>query len=948
MGKRISLIVCLFVAAITLQGQNKKWILGSPMVNSSGGINSSATGTLRFYEAGFTGAAPVFTARTLGASVNAIASAGVNETLNSATDSAGNISFYVFANCTSAFSGSTSDSTYFVARNSFTGLDEVFAVLPPAGTGASSAKDLNIVKRDGFFNQYYVIYKTSCINTYPVDQMRYVTVDMNTRTISAPTTLLSGNLNEGMAVSVRNCTLSNRWFFLMKYVSGNLQVYRCSITSSGISAPALVYTISIPGNSSLGQGDIEISPTSDRIAFVNYTSGSVNKDIIVFDFDLAAGAISNERWINNPANYIIEVEFSPDGQRLYVFRGGTSAITPDLYNMAVPAAGVNYTIAASDHLSISMTATHTLEMAYDGNLYFAISSYNTKLYYISNPNADAATNIISSTPSSSFGPGNAVAVVLPEQIDGEAITLPPVNVAITGAATTICSGQSVTLTATGGNGYAWSGGSSDTTAVITVAPAMTTTYYATSSGFCGSDTDSITVNVDTLVNISAVASDDSICAGQAVNLSASGSSSYQWSGGISSAAAVITDAPPATTSYYVSGPSNACGSDTDTLVVVVQPIPVLNIAGGTGLCIGQSATLAASGASAYQWSGGSTAASPVITVTPAVTTTYYVTGSNGSCSTIDSVTVTVDTIPVVSVAAVNSICAGESITLTASGAASYSWSGGIISSGASVTDSPPVTTTYNVTGSNGGCSGAPIAFTVTVNPQPAVELGGPYYFCDSAAISQVLYASGAAISWSDGSNGDSLLVNSEGTYFVSVGNGSGCMAYDTTVVNVLASPVSALPAEYSGCPKSFSAGIADSYLWSTGDTAAVLYIQSSGIYSVVLTATSGCSATYSINATIGNSGAAYLSKLPNVFTPNGDGRNDLFSLGNAFDDCTKFKAITIFNRWGQQLFESGDPGFSWDGKVNGNSVPEGVYYGIVESGDEGNAEHTAIHITILR
>jgi gliding motility-associated-like protein len=529
--KYIGFLVCLLFFGTVTFSQNKKWILGSSMVNSSGILNSSSPGALKFYEADFTGSVPVFIQRTLGASVNSISSAGINETLNSTTDSAGSILFYVFANCTSAFSGTTSDTTYFVAFDASSGKDEVFATLPPAGIGASSAKDLNIVKREGTSDQYFVIYKTSCTNQYSIDEIRYVIVNMDTKTISAPITLLSSGLNEGMAVSLKNCTAA-RWSFFVKYVAGDYNIYRSAITSSGISSPVLINTISIPGNVSLGQGDIEISPTSDKIAFINYTTGSVNKDVIIFDFALATGVLSNERWIDNPANYIIEAEFSPDGQRLYLFRGGTSAITPELYNVSVPSAGTNYTITTADKLSLSFTVGHTLEMAFDDRLYFATSKYNTQLYSITNPNANAASTIIATTPPFSFGPGAGISFTLPEQIDGQENSSLPMGVSIVSSAAVICPGETVTLTAMGGSVYQWNGNVTDSAASIIVAPVVTTTYYvAGTTALCGNGNDTITVNVDSFIPAQFSFSSEKCSAEIGFNNSSPGANDYLWNFG---------------------------------------------------------------------------------------------------------------------------------------------------------------------------------------------------------------------------------------------------------------------------------------------------------------------------------------------------------------------------------------------------------------------------------
>ncbi|MCW3083825.1 MAG: hypothetical protein JWP12_1191 [Bacteroidetes bacterium] len=1028
--------------------QNKKWILGSPMTNAFGTLNTSTTGSLRFYEADFTGAVPVFPPRILGASVNAISSAGLNETLNSTTDSTGNILFYVFANCTSAFSGSTTDNMYFVAYDPATAKDEVFATVLPTGTGtgASSSKDLNIVKKEGAANQYYVIYKTACINTYSPDEIRYLVVDMNTRTVSSPVTLLSSSLNEGMAVSVKNCVLNNRWLFSTRYASGSYEVYRSSITSTGISTPVLIYTIAIPGNFSLGQGDIEISPASDKIAFVNYTSGSVNKDIILFDFNLATGAISGEHWIDNPGNYIIEVEFSPDGQRLFAFRGGTSAITPSLYNIAVPPAGVNYTITPADQLSLTLTASHTLEVAYDGRLYFASQIYNTTLNYISNPNAPTASTIIGTTAPSSFGAGNAVSFAMPEQIDGDDQQNITPNLTVTGPGL-LCAGQSVTLTAAGATSYTWSGGSTDTSASTTVSPATTTAYYVTGTNGCAAVTDTITVQVDLPFNITVTASDDSLCSGQSVTLNASGSPTYQWSGGSTATAASVNVSPLSTITYYVSGAANACAADTDTLTIYVETTPAISVTGTTAICAGQSATLTATGSSNYTWSGGSAATTAAITVSPAATTTYYVTGTSLHCgSDTDTVTVNVDTIPVISISGTDTICTGQSATLTASGGSTYAWSTTQITPAITVT--PAATTTYTVNGSNGSCMATVATFDLVVNPVPSAIITGPAYLCTDVSGSYTAVVSSGAIpyqyAWSTGSSTSIISITPVTTLTplnVAVTDANGCSSTSSYTITTVPDPLAIVTESGSGCAPlnvnfASEATTAISFEWQFGDGFTSTEqnpshaFSNSGSYSVTLITTNmaGCSDTLVLDSAItaypspvadisstgdvstdhplltvynnaqnadncilyfgdgtslagcnwsdvshayeqeGNYAvtqivttangctdtaviyinASYESTLfaPNAITGNSNGLNDVFYIyGTGLLDFH----LTIYDRWGERIFESHDQYQGWDGTYKGKPVEESVYVWKVDYSTKRTGQESRIgHVTVLR
>ncbi|MEZ4938742.1 MAG: gliding motility-associated C-terminal domain-containing protein [Crocinitomicaceae bacterium] len=144
-------------------------------------------------------------------------------------------------------------------------------------------------------------------------------------------------------------------------------------------------------------------------------------------------------------------------------------------------------------------------------------------------------------------------------------------------------------------------------------------------------------------------------------------------------------------------------------------------AGGAGVSIGGAPT--ASGGTApytYQWTpaagivGSSAIANP--TVNPGSTTTYTVTVTDaGGCSAVDFVNVTVNPAPTVTInPASATICQGDNVTLTANGAATYSWNTG--ANTASITVSPAATTTYTVTGNSPGCPGVNASATVTVAP----------------------------------------------------------------------------------------------------------------------------------------------------------------------------------------------------------------------------------------
>src|SRR5690606_30634028 len=177
-------------------------------------------------------------------------------------------------------------------------------------------------------------------------------------------------------------------------------------------------------------------------------------------------------------------------------------------------------------------------------------------------------------------------------------------------------------------------------------------------------------------------------------------------------------------------------------VLPVTPLPAAPVVGGPiTLCVGEDLSLSASGppGTTFSWTGpngfSSTSASPNIpTITLAGQGTYSVSASAGGCSgPTSTVDVTVNPAPVVVIApTAPSACAGEAVTLTASGGANYQWSvgGTNIGSGSPFTFTPTATTTVVLHGDAGGCTGA-TSTLVTVHPLPVVDAGPDRTFCES-------------------------------------------------------------------------------------------------------------------------------------------------------------------------------------------------------------------------
>ncbi|MCC6703058.1 MAG: PKD domain-containing protein [Fluviicola sp.] len=303
-----------------------------------------------------------------------------------------------------------------------------------------------------------------------------------------------------------------------------------------------------------------------------------------------------------------------------------------------------------------------------------------------------------------------------------------------------------------------------------------------------------------------------ICAGTSTNPVATvidclePSDTYAWTftGGSPATANTLV---PGTISYPSAGTypitfaaTNACGTTSQTVNFTVNTIPpALNAQVNSPVCVGQAAnfTSNANPSTTYSWSGpnGFTAFTQNFTI-PAVTAiqggSYTVIGSIAGCpGPSSSVNLVVLPIPVISVTPPTAtICIGDSVNLTASGASTYSWApatGLSATNVASVNASPPSTQTYTITGSNGSCSGSTTA-TVTVNPLPIVNAGPDTTVCDQPIAFQ-LSATPTGGTWTGANVSPTGLFTPNGvgafnlTYTFT--NGNGCTNTDQRLVTVI-------------------------------------------------------------------------------------------------------------------------------------------------------------------
>lgn len=445
------------------------------------------------------------------------------------------------------------------------------------------------------------------------------------------------------------------------------------------------------------------------------------------------------------------------------------------------------------------------------------------------------------------------------------ITVQPLAVNVS-PSTNACSGDSIQLMASGGNQYSWSpsaGLSSANIANPKAAPAGTTTYKVVVSNTGCKDSATTTINVMSKPTLGATPS-SSTCAGDSIQLSASGAASYSWSPatGLSNASIANPIASVSSTiTYTVTGSSGNGCTDTRNVVITALQKPSIVATNDTSVCGPNSIQLQATGAQQYQWSpatglSNTAVSNPVATASSSIT--YRVTGTaaNG-CKSSDSTVISVLNIPVVAVSNDTSVCKNKSVQLTASGASQYQWSPatGINSSTIAnpvATISSPVT--YSVKGiALNGCSSTR-SINIGLKPSPTLAVSRDTLICSGGAAN--LNASGGQqYFWSPATGLNNANIATpvaaptvSTRYFVTATNANGCDATDSITVNVKGAPVFAVsPSTVSICSSKsmqLNATGGDVYLWQPSKYLSnpnisnpVVKPDSSTVYSVIITDT---------------------------------------------------------------------------------------------------------------
>lgn len=549
---------------------------------------------------------------------------------------------------------------------------------------------------------------------------------------------------------------------------------------------------------------------------------------------------------------------------------------------------------------------------------------------------------------------------------------------------TICEGEEITLEVNSNIPVIWNGpGITDPNLQRQVVmPSLNSVYtVSVNNGNCN-NTDSIKIEV-LPAPIAEAGDDASFCdsPGTNVQLNANFNSdySYFWEPShllndflIHNPTILINQS--STLKLTVTNQLNGC-SATDSVQVFFEESPDLVVSNDVAICQGESATLTANGAINYNWTPFSTlncidATCQTVVANPSTTTIYYVTGtSTGGCESLDSITVFVQG-ELEFTNEIISSCSGKTVEI---GGVSYDQNDTIVQV------FPSLAT---------GCDSTHTIYLEFFQLFSEVDLSS----CegDSILIGGVSYFENDTIDINSG-NGpdecdtlityflnftpsfssldtticfrDSILINDtiryESGIFSDLIEINGCQTEIITNLTVLPFQEIEVDTFYEKILKGDSVQILDipsgfsSYQWfpSTSldcDTCRTVWAkpEETQQYTVTLFDNNGCSIEIRGTVEVFQTCSEENIKMPNIFSPNNDGRNDLFCrIDNGIEEIASIK---IFNRWGQKVYEGSGPNSKWDGTFNGENQPPEVYVYMIEATCPDEKQKKVGDITLIR
>lgn len=436
--------------------------------------------------------------------------------------------------------------------------------------------------------------------------------------------------------------------------------------------------------------------------------------------------------------------------------------------------------------------------------------------------------------------------------------------------------------------------------------------------------------------------DSVVCYNSILTLNAQVSGSFTnmiWTtntGSISSGQATPTPTVSGAGTYTFTAFNGIC-SVNDNMVISELLYPIAAWSDSVYFCAGESIVLdPLSNATAFSWNiDGSI--SPTLAINSGGN--YSVLLYNDFCATAESIVANEVAPPTLYLGQDQFLCIGETATINSN--LTGLWSVGGVSNQITTTSSGLYSQSLNTL----GCLSAD-SVNITFQFPPVVNLGSDTTICQGTIIN---LNAGAPGTWSSGNYTTILPVSAPGNYSVVVNDGV-CISLDSIDIFMDFAPLDVLPDSVTHCsdlPITLNAGenLAETYLWSTSESTASIIPPVTGTYT--LTASNYCGTRTEIIEIIYEK-CEFTLFVPNSFTPNNDGVNDVWF--PVFDQLDEIQ-ITVFNSWGEAIFEGNKQNFFWTGNVRGGDyyAPSDIYsYKILYKSEFGDDEIIYGHIVLAR